>query len=237
MRMNPLRRVTALDRVRWWHGLLGFAVISVAAWLLLWPEIHRARINRNESAVIAALKQISSAQSQLQASGLCDADGNGQGEYGFFGQLAGKDPMRSPPGVPPRLCDPPVLPPAFADVVDGRVRIGGYWLEMFLPSDEGVWVSEAAAEGRVSVSSSEVFWTCYAYPVEFGVTGRRAFMINQSGDVISTNQAARPRKYSGNHRPMPGQAGFARSAGAVPIQQALVAANSQDYVGDTWVVI
>lgn len=237
MMLNRSSRVTAVRKARWLYGLAGVAIAAGVAFAFAWPEIVRIRINRNESAAIATLKNLSSSQSQLQASGLCDANGNSQGEYGFLGQLAGAVALRRPVGDTPMFCDPPVVSAIFANVVGGRVRLGGYWFEMFLPSDDGSWVSEREDGARVSPRWSEVLWTCYAYPVEYGSTGLRAFMLNQSGDVIATNQAARRRKYSGDHRPKPGAAGFAAGSGAAPFLDAKVSANTVDRAGDTWVVL
>ena len=59
---------------------------------------------------------------QLQASGLLDRNDNGQGEYGFFAELAGGQPLR---GTAKRL-QPPVLSRAFATLVEGRVERSGY---------------------------------------------------------------------------------------------------------------
>ena len=62
------------------------AIIAIIASIAI-PNLLSARLNANESAAIATLKNISSAQSQCQASAVIDANGNGAGEYGFFGEL------------------------------------------------------------------------------------------------------------------------------------------------------
>ncbi|MFN3243523.1 MAG: hypothetical protein ACE37K_18610 [Planctomycetota bacterium] len=230
---TPEPEVARPRRLRWWlAGALAAALTTI--WLVvIEPNLRAARINRNESAAIAALKNISSAQAQMQAAGVNDGDGNGQGEYAFFGQLAGSALLRRPSGQPPVRCDPPVLSARFGDVVDGRVRVGGYWFEMFLATADGEWVAERADQVHlVSIAESEVLWTCYAYPVELGVTGRRAFMTNQSGDVLMTNQAG----YAGDDRPEPGLAGFAYDGDPTWIVGARVAANTADAHGHTWVV-
>ena len=60
------------------------AVAGVAASVLVIagiavPNLLRSNLNRNEAFAIAALKNISSAQAQFQASGIADPDGDGQG--------------------------------------------------------------------------------------------------------------------------------------------------------------
>ena len=83
--------------------------------------LENARMNANESAAIATLKNISSAQAQCQASGVIDANGNGAGEYGFFAELAGSAPVR---GSSQRI-SPPVLSSAFGKVADKIVEQSG----------------------------------------------------------------------------------------------------------------
>ena len=64
------------------------AIIAIIASIAI-PNLLSARLNANESAAIATLKNISSSQSQCQASGVVDANNNGAGEYGYFGELSG----------------------------------------------------------------------------------------------------------------------------------------------------
>jgi len=218
--------------LRW--SAVALVVVAGALWFgVFLPKLRMARLNRNESGAIAALKNISSAQSQLQASGLQDANGNGQGEYGFFGQLSGTVPLRRPAGQEPRLCWPPVLSASFGEVANGRVQVGGYWFEMFLPAADGQWAAERSGQA-CDTEDSEVFWVCYAYPVERGVTGMRSFMIDQSGDVFASNLSAFARE----DRPDPGVSGYQFDE-MVPqwLVGARIAANSADVNGNYWVVV
>ncbi|MBL8737853.1 MAG: hypothetical protein JNL12_15580 [Planctomycetes bacterium] len=215
-------------RTRW----LTVAALLVTAGLtaaIALPRHFRARLSNNESTVIATLKNISSGQSQLQACGAQDADGDGQGEYGFLGQLAGVTPLRGSDA----LLTPPVLPSRFGEVRDGRVEIGGYVIEMFLPAKDGGWVSEAmqgAGGGEVDDDAAENVWLCYAWPVEHGWTGKRAFLVDHRGDVLASNM---PKElYSGRIAPKAGQAGHCATDG-----QCRPAANTVDHCGNLWVVI
>ena len=65
------------------------AIIAIIASIAI-PNLLSARLNANESAAIATLKNISSGQSQCQASGVIDTNSNGSGEYGYFGELSGR---------------------------------------------------------------------------------------------------------------------------------------------------
>lgn len=209
--------------------LTALLVIAGLATAIDLPRFFGERRNRNESMVIAALKNISSGQSQLQASGAQDADGDGQGEYGFLGELAGVKPLRGSDA----LLVPPVLHSRFGAVRDGRVEIGGYVIEMFLPAKDGGWVSEAnrgAGGGEVDADAAEMVWLCYAWPVEHGWTGKRAFLVDYRGDILATTMPE--ELYSGRIAPKAGQSGHCESEG-----QCRPAANTVDHCGNMWVVI
>lgn len=207
----------------------GFAALAFAL-----PVIERSDPNTNESFAIAALKNISSAQAQMQASGLIDCNANDQGEYGFLGELAGAVPVRAPADGASSRCEPAVLGARFGQIRGGRVRTGGYVFEMLLPGPGGTWISETShdrpAPPVVVPASAEVEWICYAWPVEHGRTGRRAFMITQGGDVLATNMAV--ELYSGDRGPLPGVAARRLVDGAWRL-----AANAEDARGNTWVVV
>lgn len=186
-------------------------------------------VNANESAAIATLKNISSGQSQLQASGALDVNGNGQGEYGFFAELAGAAPLR---GTKVPLSQP-VLSESFGNVVGGRVKRGGYWFQMFLPHTADGWTTELPAGGggpEVAADGAESLWICYAWPVERGKTGNRAFFISQMGCVTTTNMAN--EVYAGGRAPLAGLSAF-----AVDGSKHVHAANSPDKRGNIWVVM
>jgi prepilin-type N-terminal cleavage/methylation domain-containing protein len=188
------------------------AIIAIIASIAI-PNLLSARLNANESAAISTLKNISSAQAQCQASGVIDANGNGQGEYGFFAELSGQANVRSDQvgGVGTARISPPVLSGAFGKVAGSRVMRSGYFFQMFLPSAAVGFTAEAATGGSSGVSidaaNAEVLWACYAWPTSFGNSGKRTFFINQSGDVLACpNSTAR---YNGTTKvPTPGSTGY-----------------------------
>lgn len=180
------------------------AIISVLAALAV-PKLVSARVSANENATIGTLRTIVAAQAQLAASGAIDANGDGGGEAGYFGELSGATPYRiwtvgGPAiGAAGQTLDPSYLPQVFqavqSDGSDGVVEYQGYYFKMFLPDDADVApvgaLGEAAAGGNPGgalpgASNAEVFWCCYAWPVQTSKTGTRAFMVNQSGDVLAT---------------------------------------------------
>jgi len=212
-------------------ALLGTAGIAVPRW-------QSNTINSNESAAIAMLKNISSAQAQMQASGVIDTDRNGAGEYGFFAELSGAKVVRSDSagGVGAILVSPPVLAAQWSAIRESRVTLGGYVFQMFLPGRDGGWVAENPTGGSAGVavdsSRAELAWICYAWPVQHGWSGIRCFFIGHNGDVLSFRN--HEGRYTGARGPEPGAAAFKPGTAGPAFTPA---ANEADCVGDTWGVV
>ena len=174
------------------------AIIAIIASIAI-PNLLSARLNANESAAIATLKNISSAQSQCQASGVIDTNANGQGEYGYFGELAGRVGVRDNTGnASTALISPPVLSSAFGNIANDTatttVSRSGYNFQMFLPDSDAAGLAEGTGGGVTGgtapdASQAEVLWCCYAWPNVRGNSGNRTFFVNQSGDVLASNCA------------------------------------------------
>jgi type IV pilus assembly protein PilA len=211
------------------------AIIAIIASIAI-PNLLSARLNANESAAIATLKNISSGQAQCQASGVIDVNGNGAGEYGFFGELSGRVAVRAST----QTISPPVLSTAFGNVAASQVVRSGYVFQMYLPDTAAQGVTEDATGGDtddgqgVDAGQAETLWACYAWPQVFGNSGKRTFFINQSGDVLATNSAVTTYSESTATRPIfsaayLGTGTIAMSAG--------VAANTVASDSNRWVVV
>ncbi|MEM6672773.1 MAG: prepilin-type N-terminal cleavage/methylation domain-containing protein [Planctomycetota bacterium] len=179
------------------------AIIAIIAAVAI-PKLVSARISANENAAIATLRSIAAAQQQLQASAAIDTDADGGGEHGYFGELAGAQPVRiftaggPVVGAALDVLDPTYLPVAFGNVqsdgADGVVERQGYYFKMFLPDNAPTapiaGLAEAQVGGNPGVlpgsSNAEIMWCCYAWPVQATKTGNRAFFINQAGDILGT---------------------------------------------------
>jgi prepilin-type N-terminal cleavage/methylation domain-containing protein len=211
------------------------AIIAIIASIAI-PNLLSARLNANESAAIATLKNISSAQSQCQASSVIDVNNNGSGEYGFFGELSGRTVVRN--GT--QTISPPVLSTAFGNVQTSRVVRSGYTFQMYLPLVTGAGVSEDATGGdpdngqAVDPSSAETMWCAYAWPVVQGNSGKRTFFVNQGGDVLATNHNG-GTPYNGTTTPPLFNAAF--SAAGSAFMNVAVAANTAGQDGNVWVVV
>jgi len=81
----------------------------------------------------------------------------------------------------------------------------GYRFRVFLPDVEGHGVSFERREEINQPKASE-HYACYAWPMRFGDTGRRAFLLVRTGDVLSTEN--QKRQYNGLANPPRPGAGF-----------------------------
>ncbi len=129
------------------------AVIGIIAAIAL-PQLIRSRMSGNEAAAIAALRTITSAETQFQTSGFTDADGDNVGDYG---PLNGAASLANPaPGTAP-----------FIDEVLATGTKSGYTF---------VIAVDNAGDGDEA-------YTCVARPVTYGRTGVRSFFLDESGVI------------------------------------------------------
>ena len=170
--------------------MIVIAIITILAIIAI-PNLLGGRLVANETATIGNLRSVASAQAAFQARQVVDQDNDGQGEYGFLQELAGKVVPRG--GV--NLLDPPSISQSLGHVVGaGIVTKSGYGLIMFLPGGAGTPIQEpppgvVAAADAADANSQEVVWCCYAIPMAINNTGNRAFVVNQQAHVYATSNA------------------------------------------------
>jgi prepilin-type N-terminal cleavage/methylation domain-containing protein len=184
--------------------LIVIAIIAIIASIAI-PNLLSARVGANETSAIATLRNIASAQAQFQGSAKCDLDTDGEGEYGFFAELSGLMPPRGAAAV----ITPPVLSGVFQNINNGMVTKSGYVFQMHLPGAAGAPQAEAAAGGAGGAEDDDLcegVWCCYAWPAVNQSTGNRAFVVNQSGDVLATDNTV--QTYSGTTAVPAGDAAF-----------------------------
>ena len=127
------------------------AVIGIIAAIAL-PQLIRSRMSANEAAAIAALRTVTSAETQFQTSGFADADDDNVGDYG---PLNGATSLANPAaGTAP-----------FIDEVLATGTKSGY---MFVVTVDNAGDGDEA-------------YTCTARPVTYGRTGVRSFFLDESG--------------------------------------------------------
>lgn len=175
--------------------VLGLALL----WFLLVPRFPSGcRLNANESAAIATLKNIHSAQSQFRAAAWIDRDRDGLGEFGWFRELAAAAPLRGT-GSPLAA---PLLSRTFGQLTDGRVMRSGYCFQLWLPAHRGGWLAEGGS-GAIDADAAEENFHCGAWPLS-EASARRAFFTDATGTVWACSN--RDRRYCGTGRPLPGRA-------------------------------
>jgi prepilin-type N-terminal cleavage/methylation domain-containing protein len=162
------------------------AIIAIIAGIAI-PNLLAARLNANETAAIATLRSISTAQAQFQATAKADTDYDGTGEFGGLMELSGAWDIRDDSSV--GLLSPPVLSGAFRNASGtGAVSRSGYYFRMYLPQADGTGIcvdEDASNFSSVNADLAETSWCCYAWPVNYGSSGNRTFVVNQSGDIIN----------------------------------------------------
>ena len=190
------------------------AIIAIIAAIAI-PNLLSARLNANETAAISTLRNISSAQARFQATSKADMDSDGTGGFGSFQELSGAVAVRAGHPQAAGHLNPPVLSGAFRRANgNGEVSRSGYFFQIWLPDSagpgQGVCPDDGASFGTVDADIVETTWCCYAWPVNYGNSGNRTFMVNQTGDVVTTEFLG----YSGTGAgPVAGAAFIAPGAG------------------------
>ena len=173
--------------------LLIVLVILAIIMTLALPNLLSARLLSNETAAIASLKAIATAQAQFQKRAAADEDLDGWGEYGSIGEMTGQVAVRGSGAT----IQPAVLATSMASLNgNGESVKRGYLYRLFLPDASGSGVGEIAGGGAgagVDADQAEVTWCCYAWPIQYSQSGVRTFFINQGGEVLATEVEA----YSG----------------------------------------
>ena len=171
--------------------MIVIAIIAIIAAIAI-PNLLAARLSANETAAIATLRNIISAEAQFQQSAKADTDSDGTGEYGGFLEMSGGGNGRMT-----AVLNPPVLSGAFRVLnATGEVSRSGYFFRVYLPGAAGVGVGEPQTgftAALVNADLVETTWCAYAWPVNYGQSGNRTFFTNQGGDVVATEKST----YSG----------------------------------------
>jgi prepilin-type N-terminal cleavage/methylation domain-containing protein len=206
--------------------MIVIAIIAIIAAIAI-PNLLAARLSANETAAIATLRNIISAQAQFQQGAKADTDNDGTGEYGGFYEMSAGGTGRLLAGT---VLTPPVLSGAFRILnVNGEVSRSGYFFRMFLPNPAGAGVGEPQTgytAALVNADLSETTWCAYAWPVNYQQSGNRTFFTNQGGDVIATEK----NTYSGTGAGPAPDAAF-KVAGAITGSVAIGVAGSD---GNVW---
>ncbi|MEE8107416.1 MAG: DUF2950 family protein [Planctomycetota bacterium] len=173
--------------------MIVIVIIAIVAAIAL-PNLLSARLNSNETAAIATMRMLLSAQAQFQTRSIADEDRDGLGEYGTLAEMSAAVTIRG--GA--TTIQPPVLSTAFRTVtVNGEVSRSGYFFKVWLPDSSGDGLGEVAGGGAdpaVDSELSEVSWCAYAWPNVYEQTGIRSFYVSARGDILTATDST----YSGS---------------------------------------
>jgi prepilin-type N-terminal cleavage/methylation domain-containing protein len=204
--------------------MIVIAIIAIIAAIAI-PNLLAARLSANETAAIATLRNIISAQAQFQQGAKADTDADGTGEYGGFVEMSG-----GAAGRMTAVLNPPVLSGAFRVLnAAGEVSRSGYFFHVYLPNAAGAGVAEPQTgytAALVNADLSETTWCAYSWPVNYSQSGNRTFFTNQGGDVVATEK----NTYSGTGAGPASDAAF-KVAGAITGAVAIGVAGSD---GNVW---
>ena len=166
--------------------MIVIAIIAIIAAIAI-PNLLAARLSANETAAIATLRNIISAEAQFQQTAKADTDNDGTGEYGGFVEMSGGGVGRMTV-----VLSPPVLSGAFRVLnVAGEVSRSGYFFHVYLPGAGGAGAAEPTAgftAALINADLVETTWCAYAWPVNYGQSGNRTFFTNQGGDLVATER-------------------------------------------------
>lgn len=179
--------------------LIVLAVIAIIAAIAL-PRMLSSRIAANEASAVSTLRAIFSAQAGFKQRLAVDNDPtpDSDAEYGYLAELAGSVPLRGSAVV----LNPPAASTKMGLVQMSVVTAGGYHFAVYLPGPGGIGVAEDANGGKAVAASidpdlAERYWACYAWPVQRNVSGNRAYVVTQEGDILRSDNRAPTQQYSG----------------------------------------
>jgi prepilin-type N-terminal cleavage/methylation domain-containing protein len=190
--------------------MIVISIIAILAAVAV-PNLLSSRIGANETSAIATLRQMQSAQTVVQTMRTIDQDSDGVGEYAWLAEMTGFVQVRDatgPHGGP--LLNPPSAARSIGVVnADGVVRKAGYIMRMTLSDNAGAGLNEAPNGGSPTgedADNCEKYWLAYAWPAGYSTSGKRTFVVNQTGDILQTQNAgtgATPSYDSMAHVPAP----------------------------------
>jgi prepilin-type N-terminal cleavage/methylation domain-containing protein len=223
------------------------AIIAIVAALAV-PKFISARISANEAAAIATLRSLLNSQTMIMSQAAIDTDSDGAGEYAYFGELSGAQPLRLDAGATPGPgalgvdeLDPALVSSAWGVVVGSRVARSGYLFQLYLPDVTAAGTPAIAEDpngGKLfgpfpDPDNGEQMWCAYAWPLEDGSSGAKAFFVNQEGEILQSLNRG-PAIYTTNASPPPFDAAFT-IAGDMGSPRGVNGLTAVD--GNTWVLV
>ena len=185
-------------------AVVGGAAIAAA---IVLPSLMQHRLDASETTVQESLERIASVQRTIKQGAYIDTDRDGVGEYAYFGEITGAVPIR---GGAAKIGRSP-LPAEFANLANGVVQYSGYCFRLDLADRTGVPLAEkhgGGAPSGVDADGAELGYVVYCWPMQMGASGRRVFVLDETGTVFASENDRGEQGYSGLHRAPRGDAAF-----------------------------
>ncbi len=147
------------------------ALVSAAATVAI-PRWASDRIVTNEQRAAVMLREIAAAQAAFHLR---------NGTYGLLEDLTG-DPSSRGLKVDPACLEAPT--PWL-----GAAEFNGYLFSVYLPTKQG---HGALSHVEVDPEAGAKAWVAYAWPVHYGITGRRVLVVTPAGEVFAYENAVMP---------------------------------------------
>jgi len=191
--------------------MIVIAIIAIIAAIAI-PSLLRSQMSANETAAVGTLRTLIASQAQFKGAVVVDQDNDGTGEYGFFQELAGSAPPRIVAPQVPSVVRPGEYITQLLGNVDaaGIAAKSGYHFYIYLPTGAAGNIGESnplAGGVAANAEMQECHFICYAWPLTFGTSGKRCFVVNQQGEVYTArNLAGGAPIYNGTGAIPPGSA-------------------------------
>lgn len=158
-------------------------IIAIIAGIAI-PNMLSSRSYANESAIVQTLRALATAQFQFVAAGALDQNKDGQPEFGTLGEMSSRQPLRGTSV----LLSPRLITDSLGQLdANGRVTRHGYFIAPYMPAASGQGLAETSANiASIDPSLAANYWTCVAWPINQGQTGRLTMFINQQGQLVET---------------------------------------------------
>lgn len=227
--------------------LIVIAVIAIVAAIAI-PNLRRAKLTANEASAMITMRALGQAQAQVVSGPNIDSNGDGQGEYGYFAELAGLSVTRVDsggvvgPGGPSSKLVPNALLAALGNVQNGVVNYAGYLFQVWLPDVTAggltPGIPEDAGGGKLAAPfpdpvNGATTWCAYGWPLVRGQSGTPCYFVNERGQILMYNNGGAV-KYSG----VAGGPNFDAALSVAGDMRSALAINGTASVdGNTWVVV
>lgn len=163
------------------------------------PTLDREVVRIAEEGAVGLVKVFALLQQRFREAVYVDQDGDGRGENGLLGELAGARACRGG-----RWVQRPLIDRRLGRTDDkGRATFLGYYFILYLPGPGRAFTDANPVTG-VAADRQEKEFVCYAFPMLPGRSGQKVFAITAAGRVMVLPN--RDGRWGGSSIPPPGLA-------------------------------